>query len=504
MEQVDVARLGFLSLIGLPYTFKFLWAPLIDRADPPWGGRRRGWMVLTQLVLAGLLLALAATPPRIADAGDPSGFRLGAAFIGLALAIAFASASQDVVIDAYRTDLLPPRERGFGGSLTVVGYRLAMILSGGVALIWTDPVQGSGMSWPQVYRVMAGLMAAAAVFTVVALPRLPDLPADRPRPPVRRDLLGFLAVMAACAVGFWFTTTLGGRIAHVVVAPFFPDAGTPVTAGSGAAAATSAAVLARRWTELVGLLLGLAFTLPLAAWAARRARFETLLSGLGQFFSQPHAAAFLAFIVFYKLTDAFAMSLLTPFLLQGMHFSLAEVGVVNKVIGLWMTLLGAVLGGLLMLRLRLARALFAFGVLQILSNAGFWWLSVHGKGVLPGLVVPAFDIGIVRLAQPTPMDGGLLMAVASENLASGMGTAAILAFLMSLTNRRYTATQFALLSAFVSIGRVWVGPLAGVLAQSIGWPAFFVVAMAAGLPSLFLLARLWRAIEALDGPRPVD
>jgi len=120
--------------------------------------------------------------------------------------------------------------------------------------------------------------------------------------------------------------------------------------------------------------------------------------------------------------------------------------------------LGALLGGLLMLRLRLARALLVFGVLQMLSNLGFWWLAVHGKGALPGLVVPAFDIGVLRLARDTPVDGGLLLAVASENLASGMGTAAFLAFLMSLTNRRFTATQFALLSAFASVGRVWVGP----------------------------------------------
>jgi PAT family beta-lactamase induction signal transducer AmpG len=492
IDGFDVARIGFLSLVGLPYTFKFLWAPLIDRWDPPLLGRRRGWIVITQLALVALLLGMAAVDPKVADAGDPSGFALNVVFTGLALALAFSSASQDVVIDAYRTDLLPARERGMGSSLTVMGYRLAMILSGGVALIWTDTQQGGGMSWPHVYRIMAALMAGAAVFSLLALPKLPPVAAAagegaaQAPVPLRRDLLGFLAVVAAVAAGVWFTSRVGGTIGQAVVGPFF----------GGDAAAGGA--LARRWVELVALLAGLAFTLPLAAWAAKKARFDTLLSGLGQFFSQPHAKAFLAFVVFYKLTDAFAMSLLTPFLLQGMHFTPAEVGVVNKVIGLGLTLLGALLGGMLMLRLRLVRALMVFGVLQMLSNAGFWWLAVNGKGAAPGLVVPAFDIWLVRLVQPTPVDGGLLLAVAGENLASGMGTAAILAFLMSLTNRRFTATQFALLSAFVSIGRVWVGPLAGVLAQSIGWPSFFVVAMAMALPSLAMLAWLWRPIDALD------
>jgi PAT family beta-lactamase induction signal transducer AmpG len=163
LEGLDVATIGFLSLVGLPYTFKFLWAPLMDRFDPPGLGRRRGWLVLTQLALAGALLALAATSPS----------QSLQTFALLAVAVAFLSASQDVAIDAYRTDLLPAAERGLGSSLNVMGYRLAMILSGGVALIWTDPQQGGGWSWPQVYRLMAGLMVATAVASATLLPRLP-------------------------------------------------------------------------------------------------------------------------------------------------------------------------------------------------------------------------------------------------------------------------------------------------------------------------------------------
>jgi MFS transporter, PAT family, beta-lactamase induction signal transducer AmpG len=472
-DGIDIATIGFLSLVGLPYTFKFLWAPLMDRFEPPWLGRRRGWLVATQLALAGALLCMAATPPASA---------LGA-FALLAGLVAWLSASQDVVVDAYRVDLLPATERGLGSSLTVLGYRLAMIVSGGIAFIWVDPQQGGGWSWPEVYRAMAILMVGAAVFSAVLAPRLAH--AAKPTSVARNDVRGFVAVAAAVALGFVVTRFVFSPLARAVVVPLFD--GSAVTVA-----------LRERWADLVALALGIAFTLPLVAWAARRARFETFLGSLASYFSKPGAAAFLAFIVLYKLGDAFAGSLLTPFLLQAMHFSTAEVGVVNKVIGLWLTIGGALLAGALMMRLGLWRSLLVFGVLQMLGNLGFWWLSLHGRGALPGLVIPPFDWGFVTLAAPTPVDGGLLMAIASENVTSGMGTAAFVAFLMSLCSRRYSATQFALLSAFASVGRVWVGPLAGVLAEAIGWPAFFIVSTIVAVPALALLLVLRAPIEQLD------
>ncbi|HYN59088.1 MAG TPA: MFS transporter [Rubrivivax sp.] len=473
MEGMDVATIGFLSLVGLPYTFKFLWAPLMDRFDLPWLGRRRGWLVLTQLALAGTLLLLAGTSPTSATR----------AFALLAVAVAFMSASQDVVIDAYRTDLLPARERGLGSSLNVMGYRLAMILSGGIALIWTDPNQGGGWDWPMVYRFMAALMCGAAVLSAVALPKvaMPDIKAGA----ARNDVFGFLAVLAAVALGYLLSDRFGPPLAHWLLGPLLENSSLNPT-------------LKLRWENLLALLLGIGFTLPLAAWAARKARFETLLGGLANYFSQSGAAAFLGFIVLYKLGDAFAGSLMTPFLLKSMAFSPAEVGVVNKIIGLWLTIGGALLGGLLMLRLGLWRSLLLFGVLQMASNLGFWWLAVSGKGLMPGLVLPAFDWGFVKLALPTPVDGGLLMVIAFENLSGGMGTAAFVAFLMSLCNQRFTATQYALLSAFASVGRVWVGPLAGVLAESIGWPLFFIVSTAAALPALWMLWWLRDSVRALE------
>ncbi len=475
-DGIDIATIGFLSLVGLPYTFKFLWAPLMDRFEPPWLGRRRGWLVVTQLALAGALAWMAATPPAAA---------LGA-FALLAGLVAFLSASQDVVVDAYRTDVLPADERGLGSSLTVLGYRLAMILSGGIAFIWVDPQQGGGWNWPEVYRLMAAFMVGAAVVSALLLPPLRD--AVRPASVARHDLLGFLAVAAAVAIGFVVTDRVFSPLARAWLVPLF----------EGSALARP---LQLRWADLAALLAGIAFTLPLAAWAARRARFETLLGSLASYFSKPGAVALLGFIVLYKLPDAFAGSLLTPFLLQAMGYSTAEVGVVNKVIGLWLTIGGALIAGALMMRLGLWRALLVFGILQMLGNLGFWWLAVHGRGALPGLVVPPFDWGFVKLAAATPVDGGLLMAIASENITSGMGTAAFLAFLMSLCNVRYSATQFAMLSAFASVGRVWVGPLAGVLAQSVGWPMFFIVSTVAALPALALLVWLRRPIDLLESAR---
>ena len=472
-EGIDIATIGFFSLVGLPYTFKFLWAPLMDRFELPWLGRRRAWLVLTQLALAGALLWMGSTPPASALT----------TFALLALLVAMLSASQDIVVDAYRTDLLPSAERGMGSSLTVLGYRLAMILSGGIAFIWVDPRQGGGWTWPEVYRAMAMIMVAAAVVSALLVPKLVD--AAKPVSVARNDLLGFLAVAAAVAIGFVATRYVFSPLAAKLVLPLFSSGGV-------------AANLQQRWADLAALFAGIAFTLPLVAWVARRARFETLLGGLQSYFAQPGAGPFLAFIVLYKLPDAFAGALLTPFLLSAMQYSTAEVGVVNKVIGLWLTIVGALIAGAMMIRLGLFRALLIFGILQMLGNLGFWWLAVHGRGALPSLTIPPFDWGFVKLAEATPVDGGLLMAIASENNTSGMGTTAFVAFLMSLCNRRFSATQFALLSAFASVGRVWVGPLAGVLAQSIGWPAFFIASTIVALPALALLLVLRRPIDMLE------
>jgi PAT family beta-lactamase induction signal transducer AmpG len=480
-DGLAIADIGFLTLVGVPYTFKFLWAPLMDRFDASGWWRRRGWLMLSQLALAAALWALSWASPKASLQ----------AFALLALTVAFLSASQDIVVDAYRTDVLRPAERGLGASLNVMGYRFAMILSGGVTLIWTDALRGGGWSWGEVYRLMALIMLVLAALALL-LPRLPapngadDANAYAPQT-AWRDVLGFAAVLLAVAAGVALTRAVGQPIAEAAV--------TPLLRGSGLSPA-----LQQRWADLLALLLGLLVTIPLAAWTARTARFQPLTQGLGSFFAQPAAKAFLVLVILYKLGDAFAVSLLTPFLLSGAGYAAAEVGVVNKVIGLWLTILGALAGGAWMMRLGLWRSLMVFGVLQMLSNLGFWWLASGGKGAWGEAVLPAFDWGFVALSAPTPVDASLLAVVAFDNLSGGMGTAAHVALLMALCHQRYSATHYALLSALAAIGRVWVGPAAGVLAQSIGWPTFFVLSTLVALPALGLLLWLRRPVEALDAP----
>ena len=508
IEGVDIATIGFFALVGVPYTFKYLWAPLVDRFEPPGLGRRRGWIVLTQLLVAGALFAMATLSPSLQTQ----------AFAAIAVLVALMSATQDIAIDAYRTELLAPAERGLGGSLTVLGYRLAMVLSGGVSLIWAE----QWGSWAEVYQVMAWIMLGAAAFSAVALPKLPPLPPRELAGPLR-ELLGFVALLAGVYVGV--------RMAGLLLAGFGIDADDGdrwtrlfvlvVQIGG----ALGLGLAAARRGDVGGVLLGLAVgdlalrpfgglgahplvalaLLPALALAghrllAPRARFETLTVGLASYFGQPGAWAFLAMIVLYKVGDAYAMSLGTTFLMKGMGFDQAEVGIANKSIGLLMTIVGATLGGLLMLRIRLFTALFAFGLLQLVSNLGYWALAEFGEGALGSATLPAFDLWIVSLDQATTLDRLLLLAIGVDNLSGGMGTAALVALLMGLCKARFSATHYALLSAFAALGRVFVGPLAGVLAEEFGWAAFFLSSLLVAAPGVWMVWWMRREIDALGSP----
>ena len=457
IEGLELSTIGFLTLIGVPYTIKFLWAPLIDRFEPPLLGRRRGWIVLTQLAVAGALFALSGIAPVTQLP----------LFAAVAVAAAFISATQDIAIDAYRADLLKPAERGLGSSLSVLGYRVAMVVSGGLALVWAQQWD----SWPRVYQALAWTMAWLGVFSLLALPRLEPVVRGE-QGAASRELFGFAALAVGAFLGYRY---LGGGVVSLLGL----DDGGP-------------------WTRLIALVIQLAFAVGLGLLAAKKAGFPTLFGAIGSYFASPGAKVFLALIVLYKVGDAFALSLSTAFLLRGVGFEQIEVGLANKTIGLTMTIVGAMIGGALLMRLRLSHALIVFGVLQTLANLGYYALAVMGQDAVGTFLVPAFNLGIVELETATPMDGLLLLAISADNLTGGMGTAARVALLMALCNVRFSATHFALLSAFASLGRVFIGPLTGVVAEQYGWDTFFLLSMVVALPGLALAWRLRQTIDEVD------
>jgi len=375
VSEIDIRTIAWFSWIGVPYLLKFLWSPVMDRFVPPFFGRRRGWMLLTQLALFAGIAAMTLAPPA------ESILLLGI----LALWVAFASASQDIVIDAYRTDVLHPHERGMGAAVGVFGYRIAMLASGGLALILADQV-----GWRAAYLLMAALMAVGIATSVLA-PE-PETPAVPPR-----------------------------SLIDAVVLP------------------------------------------------------------LADLFSRHGALSLLALVMLYKFGDALAGTLTTAFLIRGVGFTPTDVGLVNKFLGLAALLLGALAGGVVLARMSLYRALLAFGVLQAVSNLSFAWLAWAGKSY--------------------PL---LVFAVAFENLASGMGTAAFVALAMALCNSSFSATQYALLSALASLGRVLFGPVTGELVAWIGWADFFVVTFVAALPGLWLVWRMREQIGAVESARPAS
>ncbi|PKO92676.1 MAG: muropeptide transporter AmpG [Betaproteobacteria bacterium HGW-Betaproteobacteria-1] len=368
VSGVDLATIGIFTLVGIPYTWKFLWAPFMDRYVPPFLGRRRGWIAAMQMLLGAGIAIMGALDP----------VTMPWALAALALMVAFVSASQDVVFDAYRADVLRPAERGIGAAVSVLGYRLAMLVSGALALILSDQI-----GWQNTYWLMAALMIAA--------------------------------------IG----ATLFGPEPEVKVTP-------PKTLT------------------------------------------DAVIEPLREFFARHGAWGLLLLIVLYKLGDAFAGSLTTAFLIRGVDFTPTEVGAINKGMGLAATLVGVVFGGILMTRLGLFRSLLAFGILQAISNLTFMWLAAIGK-----------DYAV------------MVLAVGFENLAGGMGTAAFVALLMGMCDKRFTASQFALLSALAAVGRVYVGPASGYMVESIGWTTFFGFTFLIALPGLLLLFFMRRSIEAM-------
>ncbi len=364
--SVDIQTIAFFSLVGLPYTFKFIWAPIMDRFIPPFLGRRRGWIVITQVVLVLIILQMAFTNP------DQHIFFLGV----LALLLAFISASQDIAIDAYRADILAPEERGFGSAVTTSSYRVAMLISGGLAWIIADH-----MGWQFTYCLMAALLGACIVASFWG----PE-PAINEKPPVALQ--------------------------------------------------------------------------------------DAVIEPLKEFLLRKHGIWLLVFIVIYKFADASAISLNSLFFIREQGFTLTETGVLYKWLGITATILGAFIGGGFVVTHGLYKPLLWFGILQAVTNLGYMGLSILGKSY-----------------------AGMITIVAIDQMVGGMGTAVFMSLLIALCNHRFTAFQFALLSALSALARVFIGPPAGYLIETIGWTWFFFATFLVAFPSLILLVYLRDTVD---------
>ncbi len=363
VEGVDLKAIGLISLVSVPYTLKFIWSPLLDRFVPPFLGRRRGWLIVLQVALILAIAAMSLQQPR--QALQLLSFN--------AVLIAFFSASQDIAFDAYRTDVLEPREMGAGAAVAVLGYRLALLVTGSLALILADRIP-----WSTVYLLMSVFMAVGLLTTLWAPePENPEQPPD--------------------------------SLADAVTLPFI------------------------EFFQRSGVLRGVLILL---------------------------------FIVLYKLGDALVNNMSTSFLLPptGLGFSQTEIGAIQGGMGLLATIVGTLAGGAFLSKIGINRSLWVFGALQAVSNLAYFVLAQVGKN---------YSV--------------LVLTINIEHFCAGLGTAAFVAFLMSLCNPRFSATQYALLSSLMALSRdILVAP-AGILAKATGWSWFFLISVLVALPGLLLL-----------------
>ena len=358
-QGVDLTVIGMMALVGLPYTLKFLWAPVVDRFTLPFLGRRRGWILVAQLALMASIAGLGQSDP----ANNPWMVAL-AAFL-----VTFFSASQDIVVDAYRREDLSDEELGLGSSLYINGYRVGMLLASGGGLIMADYIPFS-----MVYLILAICMLPGVVTTL--LTPEPENPAGKPK-----DMK------------------------------------------------------------------------------------EAVIDPLVEYFNRSGALWILTFILLYKVGDTMASAMTTPFYLD-IGFSKSEIGAVVKLFGFWATIAGGLAGGVMMIRLGINRSLWIFGFLQAVSTACFALLANAGYSI--------------------PL---LSFVIAFENLSSGMGTAAYAAFMASITNKKFTATQYALLTSLMGVPRVLASAPTGFLAKNVGWEFFFIACALVAIPGMLLLLK---------------
>lgn len=377
-EGIDLKTIGFFALIQFPYTWKFLWAPLLDRYAVPGFGRRRGWMLVTQV---GLLVAIGSLGGL-----DPVGNIW--AVLGLAALLAFLSGTQDIALDAFRREILSDDELGLGNAVHVNAYRVAGLVPGSLSLILADH-----LPWDQVFWITGAFMIPGMVMSlVVQEPKVVGAPKT---------------------------------LRQAVVEPFH--------------------------------------------------EFMTRQGWRG-------ALLVLAFIFLYKLGDSLCTALATPFYLD-MGFTKTDIGLIAKHAGLWPAVVGALLGGLWMVKLGINRALWLFGAVQLLSIFGFAWLAAQG---------PFAEIGASQRV-------ALAVVIGLEALGVGLGTAAFVAYIARATHPAYTATQLALFTSLAAVPRTFVNASAGWLVEMLGWYGFFWLCAALAIPGMVLLLKVapWRpAAEA--------
>ncbi|WP_228151611.1 AmpG family muropeptide MFS transporter [Pseudazoarcus pumilus] len=383
-EGLSLAVIGAFALIQFPYTWKFLWAPLLDRyALLSRLGRRRGWMLVSQIGLLAAIAWLGRLSPV-----DHLGL-----VVTLTVALAFLSATQDIALDAFRREILPDVELGLGNAIHVNAYRIAGLVPGSLSLILADH-----LPWSQVFLVTALFM-------------------------------------------------------------------------------------------LPGLLMTLMVREPAAAALAPRTLREAVVEPFREFFGRHgvrSALLVLLFLFLYKVGDSLAAALATPFYLD-MGFTMTEIGVVAKNASLWPMVIGGILGGLWMLRLGINRALWVFGVAQVVSTAGFVWLAWLG---------PAEADAFRLLA--------LAFVITGESLGAGLGTAAFVAFIARTTHPAYTATQFALFTSLMAVPRTFINATSGWLVEHIGWVDFFSLCVVIAIPGMLLLLRIapWNGEQAAIDAMP--
>lgn len=375
-EGIDLKSIALFALVQFPYTWKFLWSPLLDRYALPWLGRRRGWMFAMHLALIVSIAALGFLAPQE---------RIWT-IAYLAAAVAFFSASMDIAMDAYRREILPDHELGLGNSFYVNAYRISSLVPGSLALILADR-----LPWSSVFVITAAFLLPGLVMTLVV------------REPAATD-------------------AAPKTLRDAVVLPF-----QEFVSRSG-------------WRQAVLVLL---------------------------------------FIFLYKLGDSMATALATPFYLE-MGFTMTDIGIVAKNAGLWGSVAGGMLGGLWMVKIGINRALWIFGVIQMVVILGFAWLATLGA---PNL----YALGAV---------------VGSEAVGIGLGTVAYVAFIARTTDPRFTATQFALFTSLSAVPRTLVNATTGVLVEHLGWFSFFLLCTALALPGMALLLRVAPWAGASESARP--